>query len=115
MHPALSSCEFPLSVTLVQQGVDEVDDMAACARIAGRGPRLACLQRAEELLQDLAHVGRQHGVIGVQHRRRLLQPLQLDARILHMQHPHEPSHSLLALHALLMVSCTSHTSAKGKS
>jgi hypothetical protein len=46
------------SVALVQEGIDEVDDVAAGARIAGRGSGLAGLQRAEELLQDLAHVGR---------------------------------------------------------
>ena len=70
MRSARGGCRA--SVALVQQGVDQVDDVAAGARITGCGQGLAGLQRSEQLLQDLAHVGRQHGVVGVQHRSSLL-------------------------------------------
>lgn len=76
-------------MALVQQGVDQVNDMAAGPRITGCRQGLAGLQRREQLLQDLAHVGRQHGVIGVQDWSSLLQPLQLDARVLHIHTPCE--------------------------
>lgn len=76
--PTIKACTYARwthSVALVQQRVDEVDHVAACARLAGGGRQLAGLERAEQLLQDLTHVGRQHDIIGVQHWSRLLQPL----------------------------------------